>query len=367
MLIDQFGRIIAHSDRSLSGQSEREVYGREFTQLTRFGDQIVFVNVLKTTWKFVTFQPRSVLLAPISRINTLAVFFFLGIVAVLLVVSYTTTSRIVRPILKLTEGVERIMAGDYRQHVKIETHDEMKSLADSFNRLSDRMVQIRTDDRFLFLGHIAARMAHEMRKPLHVIHLAAQSMSGKRKFSEKHTHLVLKEVENADRFLKEILNFAKPDMLNLQKYSLPSLWEKINQKYRLVAEDLEVSLECRQNNQIPAFYVDILRLEEAFSNLLDNAFEAIRCTNFLERNGHRVLVEQEYLPGKGVLVSITDTGPGFDEAKLDRMFEPYFTTKTDGTGLGLSIAYRIITAHGAKIDLKNTPSGHGRVEVLFPV
>jgi len=307
------------------------------------------------------------LLAPISRTNTLAVFFFIGIVAVLLVVSYTTTSRIVRPILKLTEGVERIMAGDYRQHVKIETRDEMKSLADSFNRLSDRMVQIRTDDRFLFLGHIAARMAHEMRKPLHVIHLAAQSMSGKRKFSEKHTQLVLKEVENADRFLKEILNFAKPDMLNLQKYSLPALWEKINQKYRLVAEDLEVSLECRQNNQIPEFYVDILRLEEAFSNLLDNAFEAIRCTDFLERNGHRVLVEQEYLPGKGVLVSITDTGPGFDEAKLDRMFEPYFTTKSDGTGLGLSIAYRIITAHGAKIDLKNTPSGHGRVEVLFPV
>jgi len=367
MLIDQFGRIIAHTDRSLSGQSEREVYGREFTQLTRYGDQMVFVNVLKTTWKFVTFQPRSVLLAPISRTNTLAVFFFIGIVAVLLVVSYTTTSRIVRPILKLTEGVERIMAGDYRQHVKIETRDEMKSLADSFNRLSDRMVQIRTDDRFLFLGHIAARMAHEMRKPLHVIHLAAQSMSGKRKFSEKHTQLVLKEVENADRFLKEILNFAKPDMLNLQKYSLPALWEKINQKYRLVAEDLEVSLECRQNNQIPEFYVDILRLEEAFSNLLDNAFEAIRCTDFLERNGHRVLVEQEYLPGKGVLVSITDTGPGFDEAKLDRMFEPYFTTKSDGTGLGLSIAYRIITAHGAKIDLKNTPSGHGRVEVLFPV
>ena len=367
MLIDQFGRIIAHSDRSLSGKPEREAYGREFTQLTRYGEQMVFVNVLKTTWKFVTFQPRSVLLVPIRRINSLVVVFFFGIVAVLLIVSYTTTSRIVRPILKLTEGVERIMAGDYRQHIKIESNDEMKTLADSFNRLSDRMVQIRTDDRFLFLGHISARMAHEMRKPLHVIHLAAQSINGKREFSEKHTQLILKEVENADRFLKEILNFAKPDMLNLQKYSLPALWEKINQKYRLVAEDLGVSLQCSQKNQIPEFYIDILRLEEAFSNLLDNAFEAIRCTDHMQRDGHRVLVEQEYLPERGVLVSITDTGPGFDEKKVDRMFEPYFTTKTDGTGLGLSIAYRIITAHGAKIDLKNTSEGHGRVEVLFPL
>ena len=66
-------------------------------------------------------------------------------------------------------------------------------------------------------------------------------------------------------------------------------------------------------------------------------------------------------------MSITDTGSGFDEEKVDRMFEPYFTTKEDGTGLGLSIAYRIITAHGAKIDLKNTPDGHARVEVLFPL
>ncbi len=367
MLIDRFGRIIAHSDSSLSGQSEQEVYGREFTQLTRCGEQMVFVNVLKTTWKFVTFQPRSVLLGPIRRINSLVVVFFFGIVAVLLIVSYTTTSRIVRPILKLTEGVERIMAGDYRQQVKIESQDEMKTLADSFNRLSDRMIQIRTDDRFLFLGHIAARMAHEMRKPLHVIHLAAQSINGKRKFSEKHTQLILKEVENADRFLKEILNFAKPDLLNLQKYSLPVLWEKISQKYRLVAEDLEVNLECHHKNQIPEFYIDILRLEEAFSNLLDNAFEAVGSTESAGPNNHRVLVEQEYLPEEGVLVTITDTGPGFDETKVDRMFEPYFTTKKDGTGLGLSIAYRIITAHGAKIDLKNTPDGHGRVEVLFPL
>ena len=98
-------------------------------------------------------------------------------VAILLLVSYTTTSRIVRPIFRLTEGVERIMSGDYRQHIHIDTSDEMKTLAGSFNRLSDRMIQIRNDDRFIFLGHFAARMAHEMRKPLHIIRLAALAVS----------------------------------------------------------------------------------------------------------------------------------------------------------------------------------------------
>jgi len=367
MLIDQSGRIIAHSNHLLAGETERKVYGREFTQSTRDDDQMVFVNVLKTTWKFVTFQPRSVLLAPIRRINSLVVLFFFGIVAVLLVVSYTTTSRIVRPILRLTEGVERIMAGDFRQHVKIETDDEMKTLADSFNRLIDRMIQIRTDDRFIFLGHIAARMAHEMRRPLHLIHLAAQSMTAKRVFSDKHAELILQEVENADLFLKEILNFARPDMLNLQKYSLPELCEKISQKYRLIGEEIGVALVCRVNNEIPPFYMDILKLEEAFSSLLDNAFEAVHGADPEGRDGRNVVIEQQHDPQKGVLVSITDSGPGFEEKTVGRLFDPYFTTKRDGTGLGLSIAYRILSAHGATIDLKNTSDGHGRVRILFPL
>ena len=370
MLVDQFGRIITHSDHRHSAKSEKEVYGREFTRLCRFGESMVFVNVLKTTWKFVTFQPRSVLLRPIKRINVLVVIFFFVVVAILLLVSYTTTSRIVRPILNLTEGVERIMSGDYRQHIHIGTSDEMKTLADSFNRLSDRMIRIRTDDRFIFLGHIAARMAHEMRKPLHIIQLATISMEAKRRFGKKHTSLILREVENADRFLKEILNFTKPDMLNLQKYSLLNLWKKILPKYRLVAKDMNIALDYRKDKDIPPFCMDIIRMEEVFSNLLDNAFEAVQAVEEIpvdRENGRRVSVELKYLTEEGVLVSITDTGPGFREEVIDKAFDPYFSTKENGTGLGLSISYRILSGHGAKIDLKNTEAGHGRVEILFPL
>jgi signal transduction histidine kinase len=370
MLVDQFGRIITHSDDRHSGKSEQEVYGREFTRLCRYDESMVFVYVLKTTWKFVTFQPRSVLLGPVKRINGLVTVFFLVVIVILVLVSYTTTSRIVRPILRLTEGVERIMSGDYRQHIHIDTSDEMKTLADSFNRLSDRMIQIRTDDRFIFLGHIAARMAHEMRKPLHIIQLAALSMEARRRFGQKQTGLILKEVENADRFLKEILNFTKPDMLNLQKYSLPNLWKKILPKYRLVAEDLDIALDYRQDKEIPSFYMDILRLEEVFSNLLDNAFEAVQAAGQSspgDTDGRRVWVRLENLAKEGVRVSITDTGPGFGEEAIDKAFDPYFTTKEHGTGLGLSISYRIISGHGAKIDLTNTEEGHGRVEILFPL
>ena len=367
MLVDQSGRIIAHSVGSLSGKTEREVYGRDFSTSTRYGDKQVFVNVLKTTWKFVTFEPRAVLLAPMGRINGLVGLTFSIVVLIMFAVAFTTTSRIVRPIARLTEGVEQIMAGDFSTHVSIDTHDEMRTLAESFNRLCDRMIRLRTDDRFAFLGHISARMAHEMRKPLHIIQLATHSMSSTERYSAKHTDMILKEVENADRFLTEILHFARPDILNLQCYPLPALWEKIFQKYKLVADDVRIGLEYRQVNQIPVFYIDILKLEQVFCNLLDNAFEAIDSVRGADGDGHLVMVEQEHLHKKGVMVRIMDSGPGFDESALDRRFEPYFTTKEGGTGLGLSIAYRILSAHGATISLKNTPESHGLVEILFPI
>ncbi|MCD6121776.1 MAG: sensor histidine kinase [Spirochaetales bacterium] len=368
MLVDQFGTIIVHSNRKLYGKTEKEVYGQEFTKLTRYKDQMVFVNVLKTAWKFVTFQPVSVLMQPIKSVNRIVTAFLIILIGILLLVAYTTSSTVVRPIQKLTNGVEKIMAGDYGQHIDINSEDEMKILADSFNRLSERMVQIRTDDRFLFLGHIAARMAHEMRKPLHIIQLAVQTMKVKGEYTEKHLEIVINEIENADRFLREILNFARPDMLNLQEYSLSALWEKILDKYRLMGKEKNIMIEYIEKNESPPFYFDIIKIEEVFANLLQNAFEAIDENSDRDIfNERKIIIEQKYKQQQGIYVRITDTGPGFKKESIDRMFDPYFTTKNEGTGLGLAIAYRILSAHGAKIDLKNTVEGYGCVEILFPL
>ena len=369
MLVDQFGYIIAHSDKKLVGKRERDAYGREFTRLTEYKGGMVFVNVLKTTWKFVTFQPKNTLLLPMKRINSIVIFILITILVIILLISYVSASKIVKPILELTRGVEKIMAGDYRQHINITTEDEMKTLADSFNRLSDRMIQIRTDDRFIFLGHISARMAHEMRKPLHIIQLASQAMLTKKEYIQRHTDLILKEVENADRFLKEILNFARPEMLNLQKYSLSNLWEKILPKYKLIADNLDIKLKYVKINTIPEFYIDIIKIEEVFSNLLNNAFDAAISAvhrGKLKPEEAVVSVKLEFKQERGILVVITDSGDGFEEDKIDRFFDPYYTTKDNGTGLGLSISYRILTTHGAGISLRNTGEGHGEVEILFP-
>lgn len=376
MLVNPQSIIIVHSDLDLIGKSERGEYGRIFTSDTRAKSSMVFVSVLRTTWKLVAFQPVKTMLKPVKQINRLIMVFFFGVVLLILFVSLALSARITRPIQKLTQGVHRIMEGDYKQKILLDTKDELSELATAFNRLSEQLVQLRTDDRFVFLGHLSARVAHEVRKPLHIIQLAVQAIRNRdlpgaagqdaaigNHQDAKHLQTILDEVENANIFIGEILNFARPEKISLTRYSLPDLLDKVVRKYRLVVEEKRIAIELHQDADIHPFYLDIIKLEEAFSNLVENAIESVE--NGADKRKITISVKQNN--GYGIKVTITDTGPGFDEEVIDKILDPYFTTKEEGTGLGLSISYRIFNAHGATMSLENTPERHAKVTILFPV
>jgi signal transduction histidine kinase len=363
MLVNPQSIIIVHSDLHLVGKSERGEYGRTFTSDVRAGNTMVFVSVLRTTWKLVGFESIHTLLKPVKQINRLIMIFFFGVVLVISIVSLMLSSRITQPIQKLTVGVHRIMKGDYKQKILLDTEDELSELASAFNRLSDQLVQLRTDDRFVFLGHLSARVAHELRKPLHIIQLAVQAMQKQNNPHDKHMLLIRNEVEKADAFIGEILNFARPEKVSLTRYSLVSLLDKIIRKYQLVTEEKDITVSFTHGDSIQPFYFDIMKLEEAFSNLIENAIESVETVE----SARTILIAVSQNGKYGVQVTITDNGPGFDEQVIDKILDPYFTTKEEGTGLGLSICYRIFNAHGATMKVENTADHHARVTVVFPV
>ncbi len=363
MLVNPQSIIIVHSDLDLTGKSERGEYGKIFTSSTRSGDSMVFVSVLRTTWKLVAFVPVDILLKPIKQINRLIVVFFFGVVLLILFVSLALAARITLPIQKLTAGVHRIMEGDYNQKILLNTNDELNALAKAFNRLSERLIRLRTDDRFVFLGHLSARVAHEVRKPLHIIQLAVQAMQNQGNPDEKHLRMIQNEVENADTFVNEILNFARPEKLSLTRYSLIDLLDKIIKKYQLLLEEKDIKLNFEHNGNIHPFYFDIIKLEAAFSNLMENAIESVE--NLYDNRTITIRISQN--KGYGIAVELIDSGQGFDDKVIDKILDPYFTTKSDGTGLGLSISYRILNAHGASMKLENTSDHHARVKIFFPV
>jgi len=361
LLVNPDGKVITHTNADLIGLNEIDIYNHVFTKNTEFNNNLVFIAILRNTWKIVGIINKQIFYTTLDTINTLIILIAFVIFLIIGVISTWISKTVAKPINSLTSMVKRMMQGDFNQEIIIKSNDEIKALASAFNHLNKRLMQMRTDDRFIFLGHLSARMAHEIRKPLNIIQLAAQSLKKELKSNTKNTKIIINEVSNADKFIKEILDFTKSDVLNLVYYSINNLIKKVVEKYSLLAANLnkKIKIKINKNNPNIKFYFDILKMEQVFSNILENALESVK-------DGGEILVSVSY-DNERTVIEFSDSGSGFNSKHVDKVFDPYFTTKKNGTGMGLSICYRILMSHGAKIEATNKKSGGARIRITFPI
>lgn len=372
MVVNAETTIILHEDDALSGRREEEVYGRVFLSDGSREGRESFVRIMRGGWKMVTFLRAESLMAPFRGAANLMVILAGVLILVMILIVAGLSAAVSRPVKRLTLGVHRMMHGDYSRRIESDTGDELAELADAFNRLSERMAALRTEDRFRFLGHVAARMAHELRKPLHVIQLAGEALEREVKSAGgasrivRNIGIINEEIESADRFVSEILSFSQNETLDKQLYSPALLLSRTVEKYRLLGAEHGIALTLDNLTPVPDIFIDVLRIEEVFSNILRNAVNAMLEMEPPADPAH-IHITLELEAGSEIVIRVYDRGPGFDESVIDRLFDPYFTTREQGSGLGLSICYRILSAHGAAVTLENTPGGSGLVTMRFPI
>lgn len=372
MVVNAETTIILHEDDALSGRREEEVYGRVFLSDGSREGRESFVRIMRSGWKMVTFLRAESLMAPFRGAANLMVILAGVLILVMILIVAGLSAAVSRPVKRLTLGVHRMMHGDYSRRIESDTGDELAELADAFNRLSERMAALRTEDRFRFLGHVAARMAHELRKPLHVIQLAGEALEREVKTAGgasriiRNIGIINEEIESADRFVSEILSFSQNETLDKQLYSPALLLSRTVEKYRLLGAEHGIALTLESLTPVPDIFIDVLRMEEVFSNILRNAVNAMLEMEPPADPAH-IHITLELEAGSEIVIRVYDRGPGFDESVIDRLFDPYFTTREQGCGLGLSICYRILSAHGAAVTLENTPGGRGLVTMRFPI
>ena len=372
MVVNAETTIILHEDDALSGRREEEVYGRVFLSDGSREGRESFVRIMRSGWKLVTFLRAESLMAPFRGAANLMVILAGVLILVMILIVAGLSAAVSRPVKHLTLGVHRMMHGDYSRRIESDTGDELAELADAFNRLSERMAALRTEDRFRFLGHVAARMAHELRKPLHVIQLAGEALEREVKTAGgasrivRNIGIINEEIESADRFVSEILSFSQNEALDKQLYSPALLLSRTVEKYRLLGAEHGIALTLESLTPVPDIFIDVLRMEEVFSNILWNAVNAMLEMEPPADPAH-IHITLELEAGSEIVIRVYDRGPGFDESVIDRLFDPYFTTREQGCGLGLSICYRILSAHGAAVTLENTPGGSGLVTMRFPI
>jgi signal transduction histidine kinase len=212
------------------------------------------------------------------------------------------------------------------------------------------------------LGEMAAGISHEIRNPLGIIRSSAELLKKKAaKVDPTNTipDIIVEESSRLNGIITNFINYAKPLSQNFAPCRVEEVIEKnitflgpqINQQGYVI--------EKKYQNSLPEIMADSTMLYQSFLNVLINAMQAMP-------NGGSVLVEissNDHL----LTVHFDDEGKGIPPENLEKIWDPFFTTKDMGTGLGLGIVKNIIESHGGSIQVVNRPVRGARVTIELPV
>ncbi|MFH1019181.1 MAG: ATP-binding protein [Pseudomonadota bacterium] len=223
--------------------------------------------------------------------------------------------------------------------------------------------QVRRHDRFVALGKMAAGVAHEVRNPLSSIK-GFDTLLGSRFPAESEENeaarLLINEVERLNRSITELLTYARPLPLTIAEVAIEPFIDASLKLIQSDARELGVAVHHEIALTRHQVRLDKDRLNQMLLNLYLNSLQA------MEHGGElHVSVHEGNLPGT-VEISVRDTGCGIAADILERVMDPYFTTKPEGTGLGLAMVYKIIDEHGGTIKIASKEGEGTTVTIVLP-
>lgn len=229
-----------------------------------------------------------------------------------------------------------------------ESYEKLRKQADLILEIED---QLRRADRLTALGELSAGMAHEIRNPLGSIRGTAEILRDafppENRYSE-FTQILIDEVDRLNKVLEDFLRFARPDSSDREDFMPDVVLREVLQLSQQQAGKSRISVSWDEKS-LPAAIGDAGQFKQVFLNLVLNAFQAMA-------EGGQLWIESQLKDGRIIMV-FRDNGPGIPAEHLDRIFNPFFTTKDEGTGLGLAITSRIVQNHCGHISVVNTPDG----------
>ncbi|MFW5877185.1 MAG: ATP-binding protein [Myxococcota bacterium] len=304
--------------------------------------------------------------------------FLLSVIVVTMAIGFVLSRRVTRRVGDLAEATRRVGAGDLTVQVPTDARDEVGELTHAFNDMVGDLRESR--ERIDYLQRIGAwqqfarRLAHEIKNPLTPIQLATQEMlesyqgddpSYRRKLEEA-CGIVHEEVATLRRLVGEFSAFAKLPEAQLAQADLRDFLHDTDRSVPAILEDLGleqdlVRVECRVGAEPLPVSIDTMMLKRCVDNLVRNAAQAVA-----QQGGGRVILEVRR-EGPHAVLEVRDDGPGIPAEDRARVFDPYYTTKTEGTGLGLAIVKKVALEHGGRVESDQAPEGGATFRIRLPL
>lgn len=343
-LLDNDSTIVAHTDPSLVGKEDRDAF---ILKVKAGGGNLS--RIFRPDGE----PPRYELVKPIRLNNTPLGFLKIGLSLEPAEAAWRNSlwSIIVLGLAILTLGIMGMAAIFYNQNSHMR---EIKKLEAEVSR----------QERLSQLGNLAATVAHEIRNPLNSISVGLQRLKAEFRPTEdegqylRFIELMRGEVQRLNTIVEEFLSLARPLELKPEAVKLDELLQEL----ALLAENdggpARVQIQVVTSDPLPPLRADRNHLKQLLLNLVLNGIQAMP-------DGGTLTLEARP-SGTHLVLTVADTGTGMAPAILERIFEPYFTTKTNGSGLGLAIARRIVEAHGGTIAVWSHAGEGSRFQVSLP-
>ncbi|HKB98161.1 MAG TPA: ATP-binding protein [Terriglobales bacterium] len=254
-------------------------------------------------------------------------------------------------------------------------------LAETNRRLEQAQAEARRSERLAALGQLSAGLAHEIRNPLGVIKGSAEMLTQKLQASDALARelagYISTEVNRLGALVTEFLDFARPlhaephpaDLIALLDRVLQIVADRFAGKQTSGTQETGklVRVERHYASGLPLVPLDESLCEQAFLNLVQNAYEAMLDEDADLGGTLRIDVQRAIQNDReGVELRLADTGPGVPAELREEIFNPFVTTKKTGVGLGLSIVSKIIDGHHGSIHVDNAPEGGAVFTLFFP-
>lgn len=328
---------------------------------------MLYVGVLEQ--KYVDLRQRAVMVfLAVTVVGALVAFGLASLISEKLSVS----------IKKLARAADQVAHGNLDTRVEIQSHDELRELADAFNFMAaalkkrDEKVRefttrrIMESERLAHIGQLAAGVAHEINNPLtgivtysHLLLERASTQNGTRQSLEK----IVKQADRCRDIIRGLLDFSRQ---RKPEKRLSNVNRVLEECVSLVDNQVlfhNIRIVQHLSPNLPQVFMDPSQVQQVFMNMILNAADAMK-------EGGQLTLTTRYVPVEQMVeIEFTDTGHGIKEADLDRIFSPFFTTKEvgHGTGLGLAISYGIVKEHKGTITVESEEGEGATFTICLPV
>jgi signal transduction histidine kinase len=293
----------------------------------------------------------------------------------LILIAYFFLKQFTSSVDALLDATRKIQQGNLLYRVNEELPDEFQVLSTAFNdmasSLKDQCLRMQQTERLAVVGELAAGLAHEVKNPLAGIKVSIEVLANELTLEQEDREVFLRiinEIYRIETLLKSLLSYARPlepetaplDLHQLLDATIKSAGYALINPANTAKMVKEIEIVRDFSPELPPVIADRGQIQQVFLNLMLNAIDAIPAKG-------TITISTKNESNHSVQICITDTGKGMSPENMNKIFNPFFTTKPKGTGLGLAICKRLIELHNGTIHASSRPGEGTTFYITIPV